>query len=155
MTWEEYENSDWYRESHPNEDYRSPEEKLRDKKAELMRECVYDIDNYRKQTNGYIEHNGELYEKTSHRLVEDTVLNTTFVCAKTWNGRVRGIICSGSYEQCRMAAYEYDVANINNEWEWACVEEITYSNEDELDDILNEYRELSCEPYYDYDDYDY
>lgn len=153
MNWEEYENSDWYREAHP-ERFEKP---TRAQQVEnLMRDYLSDIDEFRKQISDEetFEHNGEVYECSSHELVEGVVMNVAYVCAPTWNGRVRGVLACGSYEECRLKKYEYDLAHLNSEWEWACVEKITYTNDDELDDILIGYRECEYEDYaYDSDEY--
>lgn len=161
MNWEEYQNTDWYRESHQSDDYRTKEERIADEKENLMRNYLSDLDEYREQHDGYFEtSDGELYEKTDYELVEvegeePVVMRVTYVCCTTWNGRVNGMLCSGSYQHCRMKKYEYDLSHMNSEWQWAAVEKITYSTNDELEEILDGYRELACEPYCDYDDYDY
>lgn len=154
MTWEEYQNTDFYKESHVSDDYRTAKEKFQDEKTDLVLSCAEDINMYRNENNGdYIEtKDGEVYDKDTVEILDDgTVLNVTYVCATTWNGRVNGIICSGDYEKCRLAKMEYDIQHIKCEWQWAVINRITYSNEDELEEILIGYRE--CDDYWWDEDY--
>ena len=150
MNWEEYENSDWYRESHPNWNYKPTREELIEGE---MRSYLADLDAYREEqrlaeeneddedAEGKVDENGENPKKI-----------VTWITTKIWNGRVRGVLCTGDYEKCRYRKYEYNVACIGSEWDWAGIERIEAENQDELEEIINGYLEIEYEPYY--DDYD-
>lgn len=157
MTWEEYQNTDFYKESHPDWNHKPSDAEL---KEELMRSCLSDIDYHREELkkNQFIEVDGEEYDQIDDGEVyvteEGKVLKVTYVCASTWNGRMNGLLGEGDYESCRMRKYEYDLANMRNEWQWACIEKVTYETDEELEEILDGYRELSYDSICDYDDYD-
>ena len=159
MTWEEYENSDWYREAHPERfERRSTEDKI----EEEMRRYIGCLDEYRERINEQIKMQEEkndgdvdpcLYKEI---LLEDKDTDeriVRYVTTKIFNGRVRGILRVGNYKQCLLARYNYNIACINSEWDWAGIERIVASNEEELDEILIGYRECEYDDYY--DDYDY
>lgn len=161
MSWEEYQCTDAYRESHPKERELTKHEKI----EELMRNCIYDIDEHNKWLNEHNfpkDKNGEVYDMFDREVVigEDgkvvvdengNPLCVIYICATTWNGRIKGYTTCGSYKACRMAVFNYDVANLYNEWQWAVVARETYTTEDELDDILIGYRESCYEDDYDYE----
>lgn len=139
MTWEEYENSDWYKESHPDWNYRPTREEQIENE---MRAYLDAIDDYRENDK---EKDDELVEQG--KIVR-------YVTTKCWNCRVRGLLSSGTFEQCRMRMYDYNVSCIGSEWEHAGIERIVADNEDELEEIINGYIEEAIE--YDmYGDYDY
>lgn len=159
MTWEEYENSDWYKESHPNWNYRPSRE---DMIEEEMRRYLGDLDAYREQINEEIQKQEQesedgdvdecLYDGV---LLEDKDTNekiVRYVTTKIFNGRVRGILRVGNYKQCLLARYNYNVSCIESEWDWAGIDRVEASSQDELDDILIGYRECAYDDYYD-DDY--
>lgn len=162
MNWEEYENSDWYRESHPNWNEKpSREEKI----ADEMRRYLFDMDEYKKKVQKEIERQ----EKENDGDVKDECLLggilpddydneeriVRYVTKRLWNGRFRGILKIGSYEQCLFARYEYNVACIDSEWDWACIERIEAKDEDDLEDIIVGYHEAAQEAEIYGDDYDY
>ena len=155
MTWEEYQNSDWYKESHPNWNYRPSRE---DKIEEEMRSYIGCLDEYREKINQQIEEQ----ENTEDGDVDECLYNDSlledkdtedrivrYVTTKIFNGRVRGVLKVGNYKQCLLARYNYNVACIDSEWDWAGIDRVVASNQDELDDILIGYHECA------YDDYDY
>ncbi len=140
MNWEEYQNTDAYKESHPNWNYRPSKAQL---KEEEMRKCIADIDEHEKFV---AEHFSD--DEENPKIV-------TYVTTKIRNGRVCGMLGTGAYKECRMRAYEYNLACIGSEYDWAGVERVEAENLDELEDILDGYRELICESICDYDDYEY
>lgn len=156
MTWEEYENSDWYREAHPERfERRSREDKI----EEQMREYLGCMDEYRErieeQKKESCDDDGCYPECLDNGiLIEDAPTDgriVRYVTTKIFNGRVRGILRSGTYKECLLARYNYNVACIDSEWDWAGIERIVAENEEELDDILIGYRECEYDDYYDYD----
>ena len=155
MNWEEYTNSDWYRESHQNEfnTYKpSPEQQ----RITLMRECLSSIEGHRDSVKEF-EYDGEVYNSDEYEIVDGELMHVTYLCKRLWNGRYRGFIKNGTFEECVMARYDFNVANIGNEWEWASVEKVLYHDREELDDILCGYMDdaMEIEIYgdYDYDEY--
>lgn len=164
MTWEEYQNTDFYKESHPDWNRRRSKEELIE---EEMRDYLTSVDAYRDEIRKeiYLQENkddgdGEVDEclyndilpkdaDTENRIVR-------YICTKLWNGRFRGILRIGTYLECLYARYNYNVACIESEYDWAGIERIEAKDQDELDEILNGYRE-SVEYYdiYGDDDYDY
>ena len=143
MNWEEYENSDWYREAHPDWNYKPTREELIERE---MRDYLADIDAYREEQRLAEENEDEDGDENPKKIV-------TYITTKIWNGRVRGVLCTGSYEKCRYRKYEHNVACIGSEWDWAGIERIEAENQDELEEIINGYMEIEYEPYYDeYDD---
>lgn len=156
MTWEEYESSDWYREAHPERFERKSKE---DKIAEEMRQYLACIDEYNErveeQKEKYIDEDKDYPECLDKGItVEDCPPEgvVTYITTKIFNGRVRGILRQGTYKECLLARYNYNVSCINSEWDWAGVKRITAQDADELDDILIGYRECEYDDYYE-DDY--
>ena len=153
MNWEEYTNSDWYRESHQESYYRPTEEEQR---MTLMRECISSIDEHRDTVKEF-EYEDEIYNSDEYDIVDGELMHVTYICKRLWNGRFRGIIKNGTFEECVMARYDFNVANIGNEWEWASIERIVYRDKDDLDDIRCAYMDdaMEIEIYgdYDYDEY--
>jgi len=159
MNWEEYMNTDAYRESHPNWDYRPS---IEEQKEDLMRSYINDVDEH---DNWLREHqmikldNGEAIDQIEDGEVEVTddgdIRRVMYVCAKTWNGHLTGLLCVGTYKECRMKMYEYDLACLRSDYDWACVLRETYETDEERDAIIDSYRELACESVldYDYDEY--
>ncbi len=143
MNWEEYQNSDWYREAHP-ERFERPTK--RDKEEELMRGYLWSLDAYREEKRKKQEEEDNDEETTP-------TVKCTYIVTKLWNCRVRGILYHGDYESCLYRQYQYNLACIDSEWESAGIKRIEYNDDDELDEILNGYRE--CEYEFEYDDYDY
>lgn len=142
MTWEEFTNSDFYKESHHDE-YRE----TRDEKEEtLMREYLADIDAYRESTEEN-ESEDPLYD------AEHEEVKTIYFCYKMWNGRIRGILKSGTYEECRKAKYNYDLACIDSDWDYGMVKRIEYHDEEELEEIRVGIADDVCYGDY-YGDYD-
>lgn len=155
MTWEEYENTDFYKESHPNWDYREPREVTIKNE---MRDYINSVEEYEKRINDEIERQSEENDGEVDDCLRNGILpddNDTedkivrYVTTKIYNGRVKGILKCGTYLQCLYARYEYNLACIGSEWDWAGIERIEAQNWDELDDIICGYRECA------YDDYDY
>lgn len=162
MTLEEYHNSDWYKESHPYWNYKpTREEKIENE----MRQYLGCIDAYRERVNNVIEayekeEKDIPYESYNNRILpedcdsEERIVR--YVTLKLWNGRMRGILATGNYYKCALARYNYNVACIDSEWDWASVERIEAKDEDEFDEILISYREEveHDDIYgYDYDEY--
>ena len=141
MNWEEYQNSDFYREAHPERFERRSEDEL---KFEQMASCVDDIKDY------YAN------DEQKDEECEENGTHVTYVAIKLWNSRFRGILTKGSYEHCRMKTCEYNIACIGSEWDSAGIERIEYEDEDELSDIICGYMddamsiEIYGDEYYDY-----
>ncbi len=158
MTWEEYENSDFYREAHPERFERRSKEDLVE---EEMRRYIGCLDAYRKkleeERQKFSDEDGDYPPCLDNEiLVEDAPDDgkiVEYVTTKIFNGRVRGILTHGSYKKCLLARYNYNVECIESEWYWAGIERITALNHDELEFILFGYRECEYDDYYDYDDY--
>lgn len=154
MSWEAFQNTDWYRESHPDWDRKPTTEEL---KEGCMREYINAVDSYRERMREQAEAFAEKYDgaefddSCEYDENGNVIAKATYVCTKIRNGHVYGLLGRGTYEQCQMRKYEFNLANIHNEWELAGVERITYTSEDELDDILIGYREAA----YEYDMYGY
>lgn len=154
MTWEEYQNTDFYKESHPNWNVKeSREDKIRNE----MRTYLGCIDSYDQRVQEMIdalEDNEEdipdcLFDGILPEDADNDKRIVRYITTRLWNGRVRGILRVGTYKECAYAKYNYNFDCIDSEWDWAGIERIEAADEDELSDILDGYRE--CE----YDDYDY
>ncbi len=158
MTWEEYQNTDFYKESHHNWNVKeSREDKIRNE----MRNYLGLIDEYNERVEERIKELEEKDEEVPDCLYDGTLPEDAdndkrivrYITTRLWNGRVRGILRVGTYKECAYAKYNYNFNCIDSEWDWAGIERIEAADEDELSEILDGYRE--CE-YYDYDyDYDY
>ena len=162
MNWEEYQNTDFYKESHPYWNYKKSREELIE---DEMRGYLANVDAYRKEIEDEIsrqESNEDdgvadecLYDNILPKDADTDNKIVRYICTKLWNGRFRGILRIGTYLECLYAKYNYNVACIDSEYDWAGIERIEAKDQDELDEILDGYRE-SVE-YYDIygDDYDY
>lgn len=161
MNWEEFTNTDFYRESHP-EEFEKPSRE--DKIAEEMRRYLGCLDAYNERIFALKEEQENDNDGDYDPCLDDGVLCedkdtneriVRYICTKLWNGRVRGILRVGTYKECLFARYNYNVACIDSEWDWAGIERIEAENEDELDDIIDGYREAEYEyDMYGDDDYD-
>lgn len=154
MTWEEYQNTDFYKESHPDWNERKSKEDLVE---EEMRRYIGCLDAYHEKINEQIKKQEEENCEVDDCLYKDILLEdkdtedriVRYVTTKIFNGRVRGLLGVGNYKQALFRRFKYNVACVGSEWDWAGIERVVAENEDELSDILDGYRE--CE----YDDYDY
>ena len=151
MNWEEYQNTDFDRESHQSDiDTRSRQEIVRDEKIRLMRGCIDDIENHD-------------YDKDGDFYNEETAMfeRTLYVAVKKFELRSVGFLGCGDYRTVRMMVYDYDVSCINDEWSFAVIDKIVLegSTESELQDALDAtlegYYELSFSNSMEYEDYDY
>lgn len=150
MDWETYQNSDFYKESHPNWDERKPRE---ERIADEMRRYLAALDGYRKQVEEEIARQ-ESEDEEAEECLYDGILPkdadnderiVRYVTTNLWNGRYRGILKVGSFQECLYARYEYNVACIDSEWDWAGIERIEAKDQDDLDDIIAGYREAAAE----------
>ena len=151
MNWEEYQNTDFYRESHQSKpDLRSQQQKTNDKREELMRNYIVSIDCHDFDNDGDVYH-------------EDTAMftRTLYAAVKMYGRRTVGFLGYGDYRQAMMLVYDYNVSCINDEWSFARVEKIVVegSTESELEEALEDtllgYRELSFEMSMEYEDFDW
>ena len=138
MTWEEYTNTDFYREAH-HDDYRETRE---EKEENLMREYLADIDAYRETCSEFAADNAD--EEDPLYKAEHSDVKSTYICCKMWNGRITGILKTGNYEVCRKAKYDHDLACIDSQYDYGMVKRIEYHDDDELEQILDGYREECC-----------
>ena len=157
MNWEEYQNTDFYKEAHQDDYKETREEKIENE----MRRYLGCIDEYRERVNNAIaayekEDKDIPYESYNNRILpedcdkEERIVR--YVTLRLWNGRMRGILATGNYYKCALAQYNYNVACIDSEWDWASVERIEAKDEEEFDEILIAYREeIEHDDIYGYD----
>lgn len=161
MDWETYQNTDFYKESHPNWDEKeSSEIKIENE----MRRYLASLDDYRKQVEEEIERqeneneDGEaeecLYDGVLPKDADNEERIVRYITTKLWNGRFRGILKVGSYQECLYARYQYNVECIDSEWDWAGIERVEVKNQDELDEVIEGYMDAAAEIEI-YGDYDY
>lgn len=150
MNWEEYLDSDFYKESH-HDDYHETREH---KEEMLMREYLADIDAYRENCRDFAD--GNVDEDDPQCDAEHSTTKSIYICCKMWNGRIRGILKTGGYEECRKAKYDHDLACVDSQYDYGMVEHIEYTDDDELEAILDGYREECCGGgFWDYYDEEY
>lgn len=146
MNWEEYENSDFYRESHPEKFEReSPIDKERRLTEDEMRTYLGRIDEYRKRRQDDEE---KAYEQGEEPKREN------WVAIATWNFKPCGVLAAGDFETCALACYKHNVACIHSDWDYSRLERMS-DDPEEFDEELIALRDdiagFEC-GYYDYDE---
>lgn len=159
MTWEEYEATDFYRESHRDE--RSQEEREEDLLYTFMKRYMDGIEDWERRNN-------EAKKENPHCGIDDDFIDSDgnlhhviYFALRKYGSRTTGCIACGDFKHCWKAIYDYDVKCIRSEWDWATLEreEIVCDDVTKLDeyieDTIDGYRELNyCDPYeYDYEEY--
>ena len=164
MTWEEYQATDFYRESH--RDDRSQREREEDLLYTFMKRYMDGIEDW-EQRNAEFRKTHHIDNDDEQGIDDDFIDNdgnlhhVIYFVLRKYGSRTTGCITYGDFKHCWKAIYEYDVKCIKSEWDYATLkrEEIIVDNvndlQEEIENTIDGYRELSyCDPYdYYYDEY--
>lgn len=128
MNWEEYENSDWYREAHPERFEReSPQDKELRLTEDEMRTYLSRIDEYRERIAAKEEDSCDNEEEPKRE---------NWVAIATWNCRPRGILAAGDFEKCALACYKHNIACIHSDWDYSCMERMSDDPEEFEEELI-------------------
>lgn len=156
MTWEEYQSTDAYRESHRDE--RTKKEREEDLLYKFMKRYMEGIEEWNKR-DAEARADGKRGADEDFIDAEGRLHHVIYFVLRKYQSRTTGCITCGDFKHCWKAVYDYNVSCISSEWDWATLEreEIVVADAKELDEeieaIIEGYRELNyCDPF-DVDDY--